>query len=67
MKAMRMSVMTRPSKSSSPPAAAGAATTRTFFTHCFGRSALIIASGRFFGALGPAPSVSAAPSASAWA
>ena len=33
----------------SPPAATGAATTRTFFTHCFGRSALIIPSIRFFG------------------
>ena len=33
----------------SVPAAKGAARTRTFFTHCFGRKPLIIASGRFFG------------------
>ena len=51
-KAMTTSRRTRPWKSISPPAAAGAATTRTFFTHCFGRRALTIPSTRLRGGPG---------------
>ena len=39
----------RPSVSAPAPAAAGAAMTKTFLTHCFGRSALYMPSRRFFG------------------
>ena len=46
MKASATSISVRPVKL---PAASGAASTRTFLTHCFGRRPLIIASGRFFG------------------
>ena len=52
------------SVSISVPAAAGAAMTRTFFTHCLGRSALIIPSRRFFGGCPFTSASSAAPSRS---
>src|SRR5699024_1833215 len=48
-KAKATSSKVRVWKSASAPAAAGAAKTNTFFTHCLGRSALIMPSTRFFG------------------
>ena len=60
--AMKTENRTLPSVSVCDPAAAGAAMTRTFLTHCRGRRALTIPSSRFFG--GAPPDSSAASSMS---